>query len=271
MGASNGAEISRRAAAASRANGSKSRGPSTDAGKAVAARNAVRHGLRTAHPVAIGGRETAELWAAHLAGTLESLAPADALEAAICERVALALWRLSRVAEVEADAISAGRADALAAVEAEGAAGSFGDARPAVFLRPGAEDDLVQRARLLGDARRDASRRLTKAERLGDRIAAKQHRTTILDLKKKVEALAVSLWARRGLPDGPTLATILQVEVHLERGLARALGALREIRAMRGSATPAAEGPDNLTLAITSRRSAPGSLTDFQAGGDGGH
>ena len=85
---------------ANRRNAKKSTGPRTDAGKALARYNAVRHGVLTAAPLLPG--EDAAAWDRHNAGVAASLAPAGALEEALAGRVALTLWRLGRFARAEA-------------------------------------------------------------------------------------------------------------------------------------------------------------------------
>jgi hypothetical protein len=96
--------VSKRAAA-NRRNAQRSTGPRTPAGKAVVARNAVRHGAFALLPV-VPGMERAEDWEAHRAGILASLAPAGALEICLAERAALLLWRLARVARYETAAVA---------------------------------------------------------------------------------------------------------------------------------------------------------------------
>jgi hypothetical protein len=85
--------------ATNRTNAQASTGPRTPAGKARASRNALRHGLHTDLPVIPGERP--EDWRAHREAIRQSLAPVGALEEALAERVALALWRLRRVAAYE--------------------------------------------------------------------------------------------------------------------------------------------------------------------------
>jgi hypothetical protein len=91
---------------ANRRNGSLSTGPTTAEGKTVAARNATRHGLRSAAAV-LPGEDPAE-WEAHQAGILQSLAPVGALEENLAQRVALSLWRLRRAAAYETAVTVAG-------------------------------------------------------------------------------------------------------------------------------------------------------------------
>lgn len=76
-------------------------GPITTGGKAAISRKARKHGLLLTTPV-VAGVETPEAWQAHLSSTLESLQPEGHLEMVLAERVALNLWRLARVARVEA-------------------------------------------------------------------------------------------------------------------------------------------------------------------------
>ena len=88
--------------------------PNTPEGKAIVARNAVRHGLYTAVTVC-AGREAEGDWFAFHDATVEVLAPEGALESALASRAASLLWRLRRVPVAEADAIE--RAAALPAIK----------------------------------------------------------------------------------------------------------------------------------------------------------
>ncbi|MBX9625098.1 MAG: hypothetical protein K2X82_14930, partial [Gemmataceae bacterium] len=96
---------------ANRANAKLSTGPRTPAGKAAAARNAVRHGLLSAAPVVAG--EDPAAWDRHRDEVVTSLAPVGAAEEQLAGRAALLLWRLARAARFEAAAVSAGLDDAL--------------------------------------------------------------------------------------------------------------------------------------------------------------
>lgn len=92
--------------AASRANGRRSRGPKTAAGKARSRRNALRHGLRASRFPVVA--ETDESSACGLIEAVrQRLAPRDVLEAECVEGIALAFWRLRRVRRLE-EAILAG-------------------------------------------------------------------------------------------------------------------------------------------------------------------
>lgn len=86
--------------AANRRNAAKSTGPRTTDGKAVAARNALRHGL-TAEQVVLFD-EAAENFAAFHAELRATYAPADAIEEELVERIVVCAWRLRRAARAEA-------------------------------------------------------------------------------------------------------------------------------------------------------------------------
>ena len=83
---------------------SQRRGPKTAAGKARVALNAMTHGLASTKLVVPGDR--CEDWAAHCQRTLEALTPVGAVESALAERAAAALWRLQRVTAYEEAAIT---------------------------------------------------------------------------------------------------------------------------------------------------------------------
>jgi hypothetical protein len=99
-------------AEAARANGARSRGPVTPAGKARSARNGTRHGLCSASFFLLPD-EDPEAYALFLADLLASLGPADEAERQAAERVAQAMWCQSRADRLEAAIL----ADAFAARE----------------------------------------------------------------------------------------------------------------------------------------------------------
>lgn len=84
----------------------KNGGPKTKNGKAVASRNAIKHGLRSPHPVIIEDKETEADWDRHRRRILDDLAPEGALEEAFAERIALLFWRLKRVTRYETAVIN---------------------------------------------------------------------------------------------------------------------------------------------------------------------
>src|SRR3954454_5595811 len=91
--------------AASRANGARSRGPLTDAGKARSRSNALKHGLRSAE-FGLLPEENADAWEAHLAGIRATYLPQDPVEVHLVEGIAVAQWRELRADRVEADVMS---------------------------------------------------------------------------------------------------------------------------------------------------------------------
>ena len=98
--------------AASRANGCKSQGPRTAAGKSRARRNAIKHGLRAA---SLGILPTdGDAPPLSLADAVhDRLAPTDVIEIELTEGIALAYWRLRRARQLE-EALVEGRPDAVA-------------------------------------------------------------------------------------------------------------------------------------------------------------
>jgi hypothetical protein len=100
---------------ASRRNGARSHGPSSAAGKARSARNALKHGLR-ARKLVLQDEDPAEF--RQFARALEAeLAPAGRLQADLVGRIAIAAWRARRADRLEAGVLggyleSAGAADA---------------------------------------------------------------------------------------------------------------------------------------------------------------
>jgi hypothetical protein len=85
--------------AANRRNAQKSTGPTTVEGKAASAQNALRHGLTARHIVCREERE--EDFAEFRTALWDALAPADAVEEQMVERIVLISWRLRRTARAE--------------------------------------------------------------------------------------------------------------------------------------------------------------------------
>lgn len=101
--------MSDRSMLANRTNASKSTGPQTLEGKAVASRNALRHGLRSNQLLLDG--EDPEEFAQLQADLLEALAPVGAVELSLAERIVIAIWRQRRLARAETAALSLERRD----------------------------------------------------------------------------------------------------------------------------------------------------------------
>lgn len=74
-------------------------GPRTPEGKAISSRNALKHGL-AAKAVVIFDEDAAE-YESFRAGFVERLAPADAVEEFLVDRIAACAWRLRRAVRVE--------------------------------------------------------------------------------------------------------------------------------------------------------------------------
>jgi hypothetical protein len=87
-------------AEAARANGARSRGPKTAAGKARSAQNALKHGL-TASRFIVLPEEDPAAFEATLAMWIEALVPVGPLQHAIVQTIAVADWRLERANRLE--------------------------------------------------------------------------------------------------------------------------------------------------------------------------
>ncbi len=94
--------VSNARAEASRQNGARSRGPKTEEGKARAAQNALKHGLRAQKHLVLPEEDAGEFVALE-AALLAELAPVGALQAVLARRVAVAAWRLARADRIEAE------------------------------------------------------------------------------------------------------------------------------------------------------------------------
>ena len=92
---------------ANRRNARKSTGPKSEAGKAASSANALSHGL-TATGTVVLPEEEPEDFERLRQGVVADLAPAGALQAALAQRIAGLLWRLDRVARLEAELFAHG-------------------------------------------------------------------------------------------------------------------------------------------------------------------
>jgi hypothetical protein len=86
--------------AASRRNGSRSKGPVTEEGKAKASRNALKHGLTALHHLVLED-EVPDALEALIATVTEEAGAASEIEARLARRLALALWKGERAERIE--------------------------------------------------------------------------------------------------------------------------------------------------------------------------
>jgi hypothetical protein len=94
--------VSNARAEASRRNGAKSRGPKSPEGKARAAQNALKHGMRALRYIVLPDESAAEFQTLEEA-MVDELAPVGALQAVLARRVAVAAWRLARADRMEVE------------------------------------------------------------------------------------------------------------------------------------------------------------------------
>lgn len=87
--------------AANRRNGAKSKGPKTEAGRAAASRNALKHGLSAQQVVLIFGETEDDFMRFH-EEMHAAFGPADAVEERLVEHAVLCAWRLRRAYRAEA-------------------------------------------------------------------------------------------------------------------------------------------------------------------------
>jgi hypothetical protein len=140
---------------ANRRNAQRSTGPTTPAGKARSATNAIRHGL-TATRVLVPG-EDATAFAEFCADYRTALAPSGALEATLVDEITADSWRLGRIPWIEAgilrqQMLAAGRALAVrrrgpAAILAQ----NLGIVHDDEELPPPGPDDLGQAFRAINE------------------------------------------------------------------------------------------------------------------------
>jgi hypothetical protein len=102
---------------ANRANAQKSTGPRTVEGKAIVARNAVKHGLLGEQVIVEG--EDRPRFTQHRDGMLRALVPVGEVEVSLAERLIGLSWRLQRIERLQVQAF-----EALCAGPAEGPAGA---------------------------------------------------------------------------------------------------------------------------------------------------
>ena len=148
---------------ASRSNGARGRGPVTNEGKAASAQNATKHGLRAQGFALLPDED---------AGAFESLRqrlvaehdPQGAVEEALVEQLALALWRARRVEALEVEALTEARERRPSTVYA----GGYNPHSPALWSPERMNTILRYRAQLERSLHRTlkalAERRAARAE-----------------------------------------------------------------------------------------------------------
>jgi hypothetical protein len=82
-----------------RLNGAKSKGPKTPEGKARSSRNAVRHGLTAGFPLL--DHELSDEFQSFLDAYIDRYRPSDVVELDLVQTMAIARWRLRRIAAME--------------------------------------------------------------------------------------------------------------------------------------------------------------------------
>ncbi len=90
---------------ANRLNALKSTGPRTEEGRAVSRLNAIKHGL-TGHLLVMTDDER-QAHDTFVAGIVDGLKPADALERQLAHPIADGYWRINRVSAIESNFLSA--------------------------------------------------------------------------------------------------------------------------------------------------------------------
>src|SRR3954447_8953786 len=85
---------------ASRRNGSRSKGPVTEEGKAKASRNVLKHGLTALHHLVLED-EVPDALDALIATVTEETGATAEIEARLARRLALALWKGERAERIE--------------------------------------------------------------------------------------------------------------------------------------------------------------------------
>jgi hypothetical protein len=140
--------------AASRANGAKSRGPITPAGKAVSSQNALKYGLYAAHHIIRG--EDPAAFAALVDSFYDTYGPTDAVQTTHLKEIIRATWLLDRFTRLETE---------LWNREAE-TAKKLGSDHPFSAASRRASDDFKLIQRRIDSAHRTLQRHTTLLEKL---------------------------------------------------------------------------------------------------------
>jgi hypothetical protein len=148
---------------ANRRNAQKSTGPRTAEGKALAARNATRHGLLSTE--ALLPDDDLAIFEAFAGALRAELAPGGELEGLMVDRVVACAWRLRRAGTVEAGAfIRNGRKDLAAMLEDDGVVASRPADLAAAYVR--GRDTLALLSRYEAGLERSMFKALHELQRL---------------------------------------------------------------------------------------------------------
>jgi len=99
-------QTSEKKAAASRANGAKSRGPKTAEGKAKSSLNAITHGGYSKRPTHLLPWESDEAFKAFSASFHDLFQPANDVEASLVDEMVFARWRMDRFCALQDQTLS---------------------------------------------------------------------------------------------------------------------------------------------------------------------
>lgn len=219
---------------ANRANAQRSTGPLTETGKALVARNAIRHGLLTREPVLTS--EDTDAFEGLRARIREELKPRPGLEAALVDRVVSLLWRLQRLGVIEAGLLTSFTADVIVA-------------RAQAALRPRKGKDPAI-AGLLAAGRGETSQVATgltfSAVEPAEREEAEQQ-LAIAEAEQRRPEVAVATGFMHAVAGKDYLGLLSRYETSLSRDLDRTLerlGRLQAARRLPSRGSPSLEAPD---------------------------
>ena len=208
-------------------------GPRTPEGKATVRKNAIKHGLRSSATLVVAG-ETEEALEAHRTCIIENLSPVGPVETILVDRIALLLWRLSRAAGAEANALRA----AQPAIEASGAVQLLRELAESVERTANLGPQVADR--LLSAIKKGASdpTEAARLRMLGSALGYGERYTA--DLARALRLIAETLGSE-GSVTLPGLLLIARYEAHLSRELGRTLKQYWDLQAWRHAT---ARGPD---------------------------
>jgi hypothetical protein len=213
---------------ANRLNAQRSTGPRTPDGRAIVARNALKHGLLARAALLPGDNAaSARALAALSASVHAELTPEGPIQRALVDRIVASLWRLRRVAQVESGLFASQLYDdQVRAVAVEARLASKGETWADDIQRrhaPLVSAGLVQVA---NTARYQAA---LNATRRGE-----------LNAGQRIPRLG-----RAFVSDERSFATLSRYEAAIERGLYKALHELERLQRLKaGDAVPAPHAVD---------------------------